>query len=277
MGSSIGGGDNRRTSVYTNTSGGRQQNQLNQTMPVVKPRKPEAKVINLQRLGSAMPVIDGNAANESSTTNRTRLILINSTVNEPTIARPKTSNRSSLPKASLSGPSGITAMGAVVKLRQNVGLDPSSTSKANVEHAVAAFSHYNSGGGGVNPELSIAATLAQINASTNTNSAQNGGEVNENGLSEFTLQRILKWLEDMEKCTSMIKPPSQLVWSESGMQSKRSRGNHTSHHNNHTHLLNTNSHGGNDFGLSDYDSFDEEVVEYNRVVDKTFHIVHTEE
>jgi hypothetical protein len=84
---------------------------------------------------------------------------------------------------------------------------------------------------------------------------------NETGLSNFTTMRILKWLEEIEKCGNMIKPPSQLTWSNRSINSAR----------NHPNVNN------NDYNLSDYDEADEQIIEYNRIVDKTFHIVHKDD
>lgn len=84
---------------------------------------------------------------------------------------------------------------------------------------------------------------------------------NETGLSNFTTMRILKWLEEIEKCGNMIKPPSQLTWSNRSINSARNRQNVTT----------------NEYNLSDYDEVDEQIIEYNRIVDKTFHIVHKDD
>jgi len=84
---------------------------------------------------------------------------------------------------------------------------------------------------------------------------------NETGLSNFTTMRILKWLEEIEKCGNMIKPPSQLTWSNRSINSARNRQNVNN----------------NDYNLSDYDDVDEQIIEYNRIVDKTFHIVHKDD
>lgn len=85
----------------------------------------------------------------------------------------------------------------------------------------------------------------------------------ETGLNEYTLMRIIKWLEDIENCTNMIKPPSQLTW--------------TSNANTNRLQNDYNRNFNNEYCLSDYDSLDDQIIEYNRVVDKTFHIVHDED
>lgn len=104
-----------------------------------------------------------------------------------------------------------------------------------------------------------------------------------NGLNEFTLMRIIKWLQDIENCTNMMKPPAQLTWSNrtENMSSSRQRGDQQQHHHHSTNLhhpqneLNGNGKSlNNEYCLSDYDSLDDQIIEYNRVVDKTFHIVH---
>ena len=85
-------------------------------------------------------------------------------------------------------------------------------------------------------------------------------ETTESAIVDFTLERIQKWLEEMEDC-SMIQPPSQLTWREQNNGKPQ-----------HEFSRNFN----NEYCLSDYDSIDEQIIEYNRVVDKTFHIVHDE-
>lgn len=106
----------------------------------------------------------------------------------------------------------------------------------------------------------------ETNATTTTNAT---------GLSEYTLNRILKWLDDVEACHHLMKPPSQLAWSgqqhsnklsrtvAAGQQSTVAGGGGGKEEND-----------GGEYCLSDYDSFDDQLLEYNRVVDKTFHIVH---
>ena len=84
-------------------------------------------------------------------------------------------------------------------------------------------------------------------------------------LSEYTVLRIMKWLEEIENCPNMIKPPSQLAWSNS-LQAKQ--------------LINETNQRSNlsgEYCLSDYDSIDDQIIEYNRIVDKTFHIVHDDD
>lgn len=73
--------------------------------------------------------------------------------------------------------------------------------------------------------------------------------INNNGLNEFTFLRIIKWLQDID---SSITTPQQ----------------HTS--------LQINDKKTTEYALSDYDSADDQIIEYNRVVDKTFHVVHDE-
>lgn len=86
----------------------------------------------------------------------------------------------------------------------------------------------------------------------------------EENIVDYTLQRIRQWLEDMEDC-NMLQPPSALTWRDVNNQGNSGRA------------PNEFSRGfGNEYLLSDYDSNDEQIVEYNRVVDKTFHIIHDE-
>ncbi len=84
-------------------------------------------------------------------------------------------------------------------------------------------------------------------------------ETSEAQIMDYTQERIKKWLEEMEDCNVLV-PPSQLTW----------RGINTSKQQQHEFSRNFN----HEYCLSDYDSIDEQIVEYNRVVDKTFHIVH---
>ena len=84
----------------------------------------------------------------------------------------------------------------------------------------------------------------------------------DNNLSEYTINRILNWLKDIEKCSSMVKPPSQLTWTNrpDGRTNMQNAGN--------------NRKLSNEYCLSEFDSIDDQIIEYNRIVDKTFHIVH---
>jgi hypothetical protein len=84
----------------------------------------------------------------------------------------------------------------------------------------------------------------------------------DNNLSEYTISRILNWLKDIEKCSSMVKPPSQLTWT-----------NRPEVRNNMQNAANDRKHS-NEYCLSEFDSIDDQIIEYNRIVDKTFHIVH---
>ncbi len=127
---------------------------------------------------------------------------------------------------------------------------------------------------------------------------QTRSEDNENGMNEYTYQRIVKWLADVEKSTNIMKPQpsSQLTWNENtplvhsinntisnGLVSplRRSKTNLTDQNilmsSIGTPINNTNKNNNNDFCFSDYDSHDEQIVEYNRVVDKTFHFVYNED
>ena len=83
---------------------------------------------------------------------------------------------------------------------------------------------------------------------------------------DYTLERIRKWLEQMDDC-HMLQPPSQLTWRDNNAGSGGGK---------HPHEFSRNFGGNNEYCLSDYDSNDEQIVEYNRVVDKTFHIIHDE-
>lgn len=74
-------------------------------------------------------------------------------------------------------------------------------------------------------------------------------------LNEFTLMRILKWLQEIESCNKTSKP------SQTNLQDD--------------FYANANSNvNKDDFDISDLDSLDDQVIEYNRVVDKTYNIVH---
>ncbi len=86
----------------------------------------------------------------------------------------------------------------------------------------------------------------------------------DSGLNEYTVKRIIKWLEDIEKCSNKIKPPAQLTWSNSRAEKLQSN-------------VDSSRNFNGEYCLSDYDSLDDQIIEYNRVVDKTFHIVHDED
>lgn len=88
-------------------------------------------------------------------------------------------------------------------------------------------------------------------------------ETSESNIYDFTLERIHNWLDEMEKCDGMLQPPSQLTWRDVNSNSSRTPNEFSRNFN-------------NEYCLSDYDSNDEQIVEYNRVVDKTFHIVYDE-
>lgn len=119
-----------------------------------------------------------------------------------------------------------------------------------------------------NTQLTIGENANQI---TNEQpSEENGDLVQADGdMSDFTLMRIIKWLEDIEHCPNMIKPPSQLAWANATRDKNESLFNPSSDVQNRNNNNNTT-----EYTLSDYDSLDEQIIEYNRVVDKTFHIIH---
>lgn len=76
-------------------------------------------------------------------------------------------------------------------------------------------------------------------------------------LNEFTLMRILKWLQEIESCNKTSK---SLAVSQTNLDD---------------FYANANSNvTKDDFDISDLDSLDDQVIEYNRVVDKTYNIVH---
>lgn len=79
-------------------------------------------------------------------------------------------------------------------------------------------------------------------------------------LNEFTLMRILKWLQEIESCNAN-KTSKPLAISQTNLQDD--------------FYANSNATKDNfDFDISDLDSLDDQVIEYNRVVDKTYNIVH---
>ncbi|CAF1011117.1 unnamed protein product, partial [Brachionus calyciflorus] len=84
----------------------------------------------------------------------------------------------------------------------------------------------------------------------------------ETGLNFYTLERIKSWLKEIDNCSNMYKSTSQIDYSSSGRSDRNEKSER-----------NANNHS-NDYDLSDYDSLDEQIIEYNRVVDKTFHIIH---
>lgn len=236
-----------QNSVMTRRSSVNTGNSNNNVKPTPKPRKNDVKAA-IQRLNSSLAIAKNPVEPKSKETT------------DSILARPKTGMRAINQQPGNSSYSKMSNNGntSLVKINRTYNPDM-NTSRVNMEP--------------MNAEQQVA------------NNVDSSGVVEqpqpeENGLNEFTLQRILNWLEDIEKCTNMIKPPSQLTWSENhptGLQSTHNK-RYKQHHNNPS-AVNTNNNMGlnNEYCLSDYDSFDEQIVEYNRVVDKTFHIVHGED
>lgn len=79
----------------------------------------------------------------------------------------------------------------------------------------------------------------------------------ETGLSNYTFTRIFDWLKEIENCSKIYKTPSELDCScTSSFEKEKSK------------------ESNNECDLSEYGSLDDQIIEYNRVVDKTFHIIH---
>lgn len=76
----------------------------------------------------------------------------------------------------------------------------------------------------------------------------------EAGLSKYTFSRIVDWLKQIENCSKVYKTPSELEFSNTSNEKDQSKEN--------------------DCDLSEYGSYDDQIIEYNRIVDKTFHIIH---
>ena len=91
---------------------------------------------------------------------------------------------------------------------------------------------------------------------------------------ENTRRRIYDWLEEVERCTSH-RPPSALSWfGEQNTGTIKSKPTKKSDNKNTDENSNKNVSQDPEFDLSEYDSSDEQIVEYNRVVDKTYCVVY---
>lgn len=78
----------------------------------------------------------------------------------------------------------------------------------------------------------------------------------ETGLSKSTFSRIVDWLRQIENCSKIYKTPSELEISNTSNEKDQSKEN--------------------DCDLSEYGSYDDQIIEYNRIIDKTFHIIYRE-
>jgi hypothetical protein len=121
---------------------------------------------------------------------------------------------------------------------------------------------------------------SKINTIDNDNSNLNNIDVevqtlgNIHDFSENARRRIYDWLEEVEKCT-LLRPPSALSWfgvqntgTVTSKQQKKVENKNTDENSN------KNVSHDPEFDLSEYDSSDEQMVEYNRVVDKTYCVVY---
>ena len=262
------------------------------TTPTPKPRKSDGKATTLQQLGALMTSSSNNNSTKLVTNviNAMRVPLSGNTANsnDSSLIRPNTRRKS----ASVQNRENLASSYNINIINNTVNNARKSSAATGEKINRQINAEVNTSNVNLDPQpkqeqvshMTIMSTLALINANTSkTADGEANAEVNENGLSEFTLQRILKWLEGIEKCSNMIKPPSYLAWSENDnsisvnykKMTKHSNGQQGHYGSNRAH------HGGfvgaNEYALSDYDSFDEQIVAYNRVVDKTFHIVHDED
>lgn len=75
-------------------------------------------------------------------------------------------------------------------------------------------------------------------------------------MTNYTFSRIIDWLKEIENCPKIYKTPSELDSSSNFFENERSK------------------QITNEWDISEYGSLDDQIIEYNRVVDKTFHIIH---
>ena len=159
---------------------------------------------------------------------------------------------------------------AQVNNNNNNNNNNKSVIKVGVAAAVAAPVAAKPAETNLNESMSSTADLEQAPDEAKKNSldtilAFELPDTTESAISEYTMLRIVKWLEDVENCNSMLQPPSQLAWRDTNVSGSARTQNEFSRNFN------------NEYCLSDYDSVDEQIIEYNRVVDKTFHIIHDED
>ena len=145
---------------------------------------------------------------------------------------------------------------------QNLNPNETLTSKniQNITSTITTTNNNNNNNNNNNMSLSNGQNHVDLFA----NNLNMAGTSTDNGLNEYTLKRIIKWLEEIEKCPNKLTPPSQLTWSNSRAEKLQSN-------------MDASRMFSNEYCLSDYDSMDDQIIEYNRVVDKTFHIVHDED
>ena len=187
---------------------------------------------------------------------------LNSSVNGD--SRPKTTNHQSNPKSN-SANVNTTNLNAISNNNNNNINNSrlnSSVSNANLNQTIESVHNVNQN------EIFTSKNILINDTNNNFNqiNSQNLNDLlpnSDSGLNEYTVKRIIKWLEDIEKCSNKIKPPTQLTWSNSRAEKLQSN-------------MDSSRNFNSEYCLSDYDSLDDQIIEYNRVVDKTFHIVHDE-
>jgi hypothetical protein len=274
--------NNSQTQIGKNSTNGQQQ-------PVPKPRRVEKRTNSLQRQSTFMPVnsnIDNSFMSQNTSRqpaqpqpqqpqrqdNRSKFTINTNPVN------PNEKSNENRPKTGLNRQANKNSNNTLINQSVNNNLNSSNTlvklNSVNNNNSIDL----------VQAKVAPAetSTSKNNNNTANTSDNQNSNELNnlnlipletltginnETGLNDYTVLRILKWLEDVESCANKIKPPSQLTWSNNNNNAKFER-----HHSN-----DMGRNFNNEYYLSDYDSADDQIIEYNRIVDKTFHIVHDED
>ena len=245
---------NGNVALSSNNNAVNLSQQQQQQKPIPKPRRNDKRALSLQRQNTMLPNSENTQFLKENndkkllkreSTNLGNSKQINLLANP---SRPKTGNQNT--KTAVSFNINTVEM----ETKRNTKLEDLDTSKAT--HSIKPLV--------INSEFD----LLKYNEDTeNVLAALNMLEHDEAAMNDFTMMRIMKWLEDMDGCNNMIQPPSQLAWNNANVNTKRS-----------DQLGDTNRNfNTNEYALSDYDSLDEQIIEYNRVVDKTFHIVHDED
>lgn len=109
---------------------------------------------------------------------------------------------------------------------------------------------------------------AENNENNNNYEAEIKPPVNDCEYNESTKKRIYEWLDEVERLTQ-LRPPSALSWFGGQNNSTKVASNKKNEE-----VSTRNESHDPEFDLSEYDSSDEQIVEYNRVVDKTYCVVY---
>ena len=278
--------NNSQTQIGKNSMNGQQQQQ-----PVPKPRRVEKRTNSLQRQSTFIPVnsnIDNSFMSQNTSRqpaqqqpqqqpqrqdNRSKFTINTNPVN------PNEKSNENRPKTGLNRQAN--------KNSNNTLINQSVNNNMNSNNTLVKLNSVNNNNSIDLVQAKVAPAETSTSKNNNNNTAntsdnQNSNELNnlnlipletltginnDTGLNDYTVMRILKWLEDVESCANKIKPPSQLTWSNNNNNAKFER-----HHSN-----DMGRNFNNEYYLSDYDSADDQIIEYNRIVDKTFHIVHDED